>query len=883
MKGAGQVTVDAAEAIRLVQAEPKAARALALSVRTRARNTGDLEAASMAERALGLVDKEGNNLDGAARHLRTAVRLAGSHPLREAEARMSLALVLAHLGKGAPALRQADLAAGVLRGADAARLSMQRALILQHLARFDEALDGYRRALNVFRRSKDKLWETRVLCNRGVLLTNQGQFRAAEADLLRALDLCAELNFEFGAGLVQHNLGYLAGRKGDVVVALEWYDRAAERYEAAGVARSELLLDRGELLLSVRLVAEARRAAEQVVDELARDRMALRLPEARLMLSHAALFEGDLATARTVAEQARRAFNGQGRPGWAALAAYASLRAAWAGGDRSAKALGTARRAATALEETGWAIAALDARVLAARIALDLGRVEVARRELASASRARHRGPVELRSRAWHAQALLCLNRGQQARAVTALRSGMDALEEHRAALGATELRAHLSGHGVELAALGLGLALADEDAERVFEWTERWRAGAMRLRRVRPPADPVLAAMTADLRRAVQEREQAALTGRKDAPALLKRQGELEDAVRERALRSPGAAGGGGRAPRCTTTELAEVLGDRALIEIGESDGGLHAVVVTSEGATLRSLSGAAEVGDELEAMHFALRRLARNRGSTESLGATLASVGHAATRLDSLLLEPLTNDLADRPLVIVPTGRLHATPWSLLPTCLGRPVVVSPGAALWHAAARAPVESGRGSAVVLVAGPDLPYAAAEVATLGRRYKGAVRLTGTRATVKDVLHALDGADLAHVAAHGRFRTDNPLFSCLVMADGPLTVYDLESLRRPPRVLLLSACQSGVSSVQPGDELMGLAAALLSLGTRTLIASVIDVPDEQTTELMLGVHRRLKRGASPAVALCEAQGETIGYGDTRAIAASAGFICFGSG
>ena len=76
---------------------------------------------------------------------------------------------------------------------------------------------------------------------------------------------------------------------------------------------------------------------------------------------------------------------------------------------------------------------------------------------------------------------------------------------------------------------------------------------------------------------------------------------------------------------------------------------------------------------------------------------------------------------------------------------------------------------------------------------------------------------------------------------------------------------------------------MGLAGALLGLGTQTLIASVVAVPDEQTAALMLDVHNRLLEGATPAEALCRAQAATMGRGDPRAIAAAAGFICFGVG
>ena len=869
----------AAEAIRLVQMKPEDARAVAGEALTEARRVRDGGAESMAERALGLAAKERNDLDGAAAHLRAAVRVAAraGEEVCAAEARMSLSLVLAHCGRMADALREADRAAEVLKGPQLARLQMQRSLVLQQLGRFDEALAGYRRALPVLRRAGDRLWEARVLGNRGVLHTYRRAFAAAEADLRRAEGLFEDLGLDLGVGLVRHNLGYLFAVKGDVPAALEWYERAEERYSDAGVTRAELLLDRGELYLSVRLVADARRTAEQAIGELAGQRMAMRLAEARLMLSQAALLQGDLATAKAAAAMARRTFARHGRRGWDALAQHAALRAAWADEGRSPATLRAALRTADALARTGWTVPALDARILAARVALALGRVDLASGELSRAGRARNRGPVELRSRAWHAKALLHVARGQRRQALAALRCGMDVLDEHRAALGATELRAHLSAHGAELADAGLRLALEAGDPAGVLEWAERWRAGALRSAPVRPPADPVLAADLAELRRVVGERDKAALAGG-DTAVLLQRQARLEDAVRRRSQRASGEGAPGG-APALSVEAMGQALGGKALVEMVEVDARLHAVVLTGDGMTLCELGPAREVAGELEAMQFALRRLARNYGSEQSLGVAARAVGFAAERLDRLLLEPIADRLEDRPLVLSPTGPLHATPWSLLPSCLGRAVTVTPSATLWQPAAPGPAAGG--DDVVLVAGPDLPHGAREVARLARTYRGATRLAGHRANVDAVLGALDGAALAHVAAHGRFRADNPLFSCLLMADGPLTVYDLERLRRAPRTLILSACESGLSRVQAGDELMGLAAALLGLGTRTLVASVVAVPDEQTTGLMLDVHRRLRAGDTPAEALCRAQARTIGSGDPGAIAAAAGFICFG--
>jgi len=130
----------------------------------------------------------------------------------------------------------------------------------------------------------------------------------------------------------------------------------------------------------------------------------------------------------------------------------------------------------------------------------------------------------------------------------------------------------------------------------------------------------------------------------------------------------------------------------------------------------------------------------------------------------------------------------------------------------------------------------------------------------------------MDAAELVHIAAHGRFRADNPQFSAIELADGPLTVYDLERVRRGPRRLVLSACDSGLSAVHAGDELMGLAGAIFSLGTSTLIASVVPVADDATKALMVELHRELCAGHSASHALATAQ---------QRVRAD-GFVCFGA-
>jgi CHAT domain-containing protein len=104
-------------------------------------------------------------------------------------------------------------------------------------------------------------------------------------------------------------------------------------------------------------------------------------------------------------------------------------------------------------------------------------------------------------------------------------------------------------------------------------------------------------------------------------------------------------------------------------------------------------------------------------------------------------------------------------------------------------------------------------------------------------------------------------------------------VYDLEGLAAPPGVVVLSACESGLSAVHPGDELMGLTGALLRIGTRSLVGSVAPVPDDVAQRTMVAFHAALRSGAQPAAALHQAR---AGLNDEDRLRAGS-FVCFGAG
>ncbi|WJK43067.1 CHAT domain-containing protein [Solwaraspora sp. WMMA2056] len=909
--------VDLAQrALDTVQRYPHEAISIAHQVLA---DTPDARARSTAERAIGLALRELGDLPGAARHLRRAVR-AGDDARLRALARMSLGYVLASAGRTTAALRAVTLALPQLTGADAGRARMQRGVVLHYRGRFDEAVRDYDLAVEIAQREGDPLLEARARNNRGLLnvhldvpansrtgsppnghsggrpdrdrRTDQGH----DDDLHRAAAIFSQLGLDLAAADARWNSGIAAGQRGDVAGALHCFATVDAEYRRLAVPRPALLLDRFELLLSVPLIDEAVAVAGTAVTELRRLGMASDLAEALLAQARAALLAGDPATAADTAAAARSRFRRQGRRAWATLARHVELRAGYAQGNRSAALLAAMVRTADQLDATGWPGPALTSRIEAARLAVALGRHSRAGELLTVASEARRRGTAPRRAQGWYALALRHRLAGDESGAARALRSGLAVLDGHRTSLGATELRAHSATFGEELAAEGLDIAIRRGAPAQVLVWAERWRANALRMRRVSPPPDPELATALTELRMVSTALEDALLAGN-PVQALRGSQARLEQRIRELAR---GVNGGGELSAPPAVAEIATALGDAVLLELVAHGERLLAVAVRDGQPTLHDLGPLTEAIRVARLHRFGLRRLVTpgdggdpraGVGAEARAGADArAGVAHTAAALDRQLFDPVRDRITDRPLVIVPIGELHAVPWSGLSTCAGRAVTVAPSATAWlraagrqTGAAHTPAADGP---AVLVAGPRLPAAETEVRQLAAALPGSRLLTGAAATADTVTGALNGAALAHIAAHGRFRADNPLFSTLDLADGPLTAYELERLTSPPGVVVLSACDSGLAGVRPGNEVMGFTAVLLALGTRCLIATVLPVPADLTTELMLELHRRMRAGDGPAVALAGAQRafQAGRYADDGAVhATAAAFVCFGAG
>jgi len=316
--------------------------------------------------------------------------------------------------------------------------------------------------------------------------------------------------------------------------------------------------------------------------------------------------------------------------------------------------------------------------------------------------------------------------------------------------------------------------------------------------------------------------------------------------------------------------------LGTGQLAEIIEVDGGLH-VMLCGQGRVRRIAVGpASAAAAEIEYARSALHRLAY--GAATRPKETIALLESAGRTLGDLLLGDAARHLGDGPIVIVPPGRLQGVPWAIIPPLRESALTVAPSARAWlRARRRAQAESRE---VVVVGGPGLPAGASELASIAGLYNQVTVLQGSGATAARVLEVLDGAWLAHVAAHGRFRADSPLFSALRMDDGPLTVHDIERLRQAPHRLILPCCDSARLATAGADELLGLSAALLPLGTVGIVASVGPVNDTATAGLMRLLHVGLRHGLTTAEALRDARSAMAA--DPIAAATAWSFIALGA-
>ena len=743
----------------------------------------------------------------------------------------------------------------------------QRGLLLMRAGDTADALDAFADAIRLLGSEPEPL--TRVHLNRGNVFLQRGEWQRAMSDFEAALHHAARAGLEVQQAKAQHNLGYALLGTGDLVAALQMMEQAQATLSPLSLVSEAVgQQDRAEVLIASGMVQEASAALRSAATAFGARGLRQQQAEAELVLARLLLADEPGEAAR-IARRARSRFSRRGSGTWAVRAEAVAVSADLAGTRRRGDVTARADEIAAELSQRRLDREAHTLSLWAARALALRGDTDGACAHLAAAKVSRH-SPLTMRLLAREVQAIVSRHNGLRTNAVRHLRRGLDDLHAWQSSFGSLDLQSSLVGHGRGLALQGLELALHDGRPAVVFEWSERARALASRVPPLRPPANEQAAADLAELRRVQSEIQHAELRG--SAPKnLLRHADQLRDTIRQHAWYDEGS--GVVTQPALldeVVTGLAASGG--SLVSYLVVDGQVHALVVTEQETRLVWLGPFALVAALLAGMRADLD-MAAGRFVRPIADTVRASLGQRLRLLADRLVTPVRDSLDDRPVAVVPAGRLAGVPWTLLPGLRARPLTVPRSASSWLAVrAEASVASTAG----FVAGPRVARAAEETSRTSAAWDSAVVLDEKQASAAAVHSLASNVDLLHVAAHGRHSADNPLFSGLELADGPWYGYDIDQIAAVPTTVILSACEVGRSSVRWGEETVGMTVAWLHAGARTVIASPASVNDDVACEVLAATHVRLAAGQPPSMALADA---------TEAVAAEspAAFICFGSG
>lgn len=255
----------------------------------------------------------------------------------------------------------------------------------------------------------------------------------------------------------------------------------------------------------------------------------------------------------------------------------------------------------------------------------------------------------------------------------------------------------------------------------------------------------------------------------------------------------------------------------------------------------------------------------------------ASIDQIKRQAHALYEGLFAPAREQIRGDRLLIVPHDVLHYLPFGALRSPEGRWLVEDYVLATLPSASVLKYLRGKGegaSARVLVLGnPDvgpalnLRYAEREARAVAKRYPGAVVLTRQEAT-ETRARALSGeVGLLHFATHAELSELDPLSSALLLVpdeteDGRLEVREIFGLDLKARLVVLSACETGLGRLSKGDELVGLQRAFLYAGAAAVVTTLWKVDDRASFVLMREFYDELAV-LGPAEALRKAQSRVM--------------------
>jgi CHAT domain-containing protein/tetratricopeptide (TPR) repeat protein len=697
----------------------------------------------------------------------------------------------------------------------------------------------------------------------------QHQFRAATQIYQQALARAEAAELDVTHAEIECNLGNLALFQGRYDAALDYLERSRRRYAALGMPHETAIAEQelADAYLELNLTPEAAEIYARVIPVFAD--LGMRAEQARALANygHACLLLGQAGTAQDLLAEARTIYAAEGNTVGEAMITLAEAQISYAAGDH------IAAREAAAMAEAPLAAAgtwgrALQARWLRGEAARALNLTNEARTLLVAAlhDAEQHMSP-QVAQRCHSSLGLLAAATGDPADAETAFKQALRLIEELRAPLPAEEFRTAFLADKLTPYAELVRLCLAADSAERSAEalgYVERARSRALMERlgdpwRLLPKPRDTFEAGLRDRMAELREElnwfyNQINRPPNSEAAHSTAAMAELHQAARQREtalleITRQLQQRGGETFMQIEPLNIAllqrDLGADTALVEYFSLDGELLAFIVTGDRIqVVRGLGREEQAEAALTRLRYQIDAL---RYGAEQLRSHLDQLAlrarHYLQALYDLLLRPIEQRLGTRRLVIVPHRALHYVPFHALHDGSGyvierREVSLAPSASvLRHCLAR-PRRAFQHALLLGIPDVRTPHVHDEIRALAPLFATTTTLLDEQATLAALRDMAPRADVLHLACHGLFRPDSPLFSALWLADGWLTVRDAYSLDLHCGLVVLSACETGISAVAPGDELIGLARGFFSAGAPALLVSQWRVDDATTADLM---------------------------------------------
>lgn len=714
------------------------------------------------------------------------------------------------------------------------------------------------------------------------------KFKSAEQLLDEAVQQAEASGLTVTQAEIEGNIGTFALLQGRYDRALDYLERSRRRYALLGMAHQSATAEQeiADAYLELNLALEAAAIYERVIPKFAE--LGMRAEQARALAHHgrAAVLLGRTSEAHSSLVQARNLYEAEGNEVGAAMVALTQAQVNYHQGNYAAA-------GATALEaEPPLALSGSWRRLLMARWLR--GEAERAQGHTADARsileqtllEANLKEQPQVAERCYTSLGLVAVMTGDADAAEKAFTRAVELTEELRAPLPGEEFRTAFFSDKLtpyqEL--VRLCLAGGPNRVAEAFGYVERARARALvdalggNLTPHTEPRDSFEADLLTQLEELRQELNY--LYNEVNRPGAPPRfgQGEpqtVQEALRERERKTSEILRQlqhrSGKVLTYGETvdidQLQQDLGpDSALVEYATLDDELLAFVVTEKSVeVVRHLGSEKAAAGELGQLRFQIDAL---RHGSERIRRHLPNLTRRAERhlrsLYDLLLRPIEQTIGRRRLVIVPHRTLHYLPFQALHDGTSylierREVSYAPSAIVFQQCLRRDVPSLSKALLLGVADEQTPRVRDEIEALIPLFPNTVALLDQEATLEALRMQAPQADVLHLACHGQFRPDNPLFSSLRLGNGWLTVRDAYTLNLRCALVVLSACETGVSAVAPGDELIGLARGFLAAGSPSLVISLWTVDDDATAQLMTTFYEHLRAEESPVAALRQAQ------------------------